>query len=152
MVSKFEAVGIGISIGAMALALFLLRVDSSIISSGTQLGTEQVASVVVNNSDSRVQDRREAYTEATNETGSFTRLVIEDVLVGEGEMVEEGNTVSVHYIGTLQNGQEFDNSLKRGTPFKFTVGEGKVMKGWEEGILGMQVGGLRTLVVTYHLA
>lgn len=55
--------------------------------------------------------------------------------------------MTVHYIGTLQNGQEFDNSNKRGEPFTFTVGEGRVIKGWEEGIVGMKVGGKRILVI-----
>jgi FKBP-type peptidyl-prolyl cis-trans isomerase len=55
--------------------------------------------------------------------------------------------VSVHYIGTLQDGTEFDNSKKRGAPFEFKVGEGRVIAGWEEGLVGMQVGGQRVLVI-----
>jgi peptidylprolyl isomerase len=62
-------------------------------------------------------------------------------------MVKEGDVVSVHYVGTLQNGTEFDNSKKRGAPFEFKVGGGQVIAGWEEGLVGMQVGGQRVLVI-----
>jgi FKBP-type peptidyl-prolyl cis-trans isomerase len=58
----------------------------------------------------------------------------------------------VHYIGTLQNGQQFDNSHTRGEAFTFTVGEGMVIKGWDEGLLGMKVGGQRLLVIPPDMA
>ncbi|MCA9358758.1 FKBP-type peptidyl-prolyl cis-trans isomerase [Candidatus Kaiserbacteria bacterium] len=74
-------------------------------------------------------------------------MVIDDVKVGSGDEVKAGDTVSVHYAGTLKGGKEFDNSKKRGAPFEFTVGEGRVIKGWEEGLIGMKVGGERILVI-----
>ncbi|MCA9363117.1 FKBP-type peptidyl-prolyl cis-trans isomerase [Candidatus Kaiserbacteria bacterium] len=74
-------------------------------------------------------------------------MVIDDVKIGAGEEVKSGDTVSVHYIGTLQNGTEFDNSRKRGEPFQFKIGAGMVIKGWDEGLLGMKVGGQRVLVI-----
>ena len=73
-------------------------------------------------------------------------------MVGSGQSVKIGDTISVDYIGTLQNGQEFDNSYKRGTPFSFTVGEGKVIKGWDQGVVGMKIGGKRILVIPSDLA
>ncbi len=60
--------------------------------------------------------------------------------VGEGARAKSGDKVSVHYIGKLTEGKEFDNSYKRGTPFSFTIGEGKVIKGWDEGIALLNVG------------
>ena len=66
--------------------------------------------------------------------------------------MKNGDTVSVHYVGTLQNGTEFDNSNKRGAPFEFTVGGGQVIKGWDEGLVGMRVGGQRILVIPSDMA
>jgi FKBP-type peptidyl-prolyl cis-trans isomerase len=60
--------------------------------------------------------------------------------IGDGARAKTGDKVSVHYIGKLTDGKEFDNSYKRGTPFSFTIGEGKVIKGWDEGIALLNVG------------
>jgi FKBP-type peptidyl-prolyl cis-trans isomerase len=60
--------------------------------------------------------------------------------LGDGVRAQNGNKVSVHYIGKLTDGKEFDNSYNRGTPFSFTIGEGKVIKGWDEGIALLNVG------------
>jgi len=79
-------------------------------------------------------------------------LIIDDVIIGTGAPVEEGDTLAVHYIGRLQNGQEFDNSYKKGVPFTFEVGEGKVIAGWEQGVIGMKEGGQRILVIPSELA
>ncbi|MCA9366636.1 FKBP-type peptidyl-prolyl cis-trans isomerase [Candidatus Kaiserbacteria bacterium] len=79
-------------------------------------------------------------------------MKIDDVTIGTGPAVENGDTVAVHYVGTLQDGTEFDSSVKRGTPFEFTVGAGQVIQGWEEGVVGMQVGGKRVLVIPPAMA
>ena len=60
--------------------------------------------------------------------------------IGDGARAKTGDKVSVHYIGKLADGKEFDNSYKRGTPFSFTIGEGKVIKGWDEGITLLNAG------------
>jgi FKBP-type peptidyl-prolyl cis-trans isomerase len=78
-------------------------------------------------------------------------LKIEDVKEGEGDGVQEGDTVSVHYKGTLLDGTVFDSSYERGEPFEFTVGEGSVIQGWEEGLIGMRVGGIRKLTIPPEL-
>ena len=62
-----------------------------------------------------------------------------------------GNKVQVHYVGTLMDGTKFDSSRDRGSPFKFTIGKGEVIKGWDEGIKGMRVGDIRTLTIPPHL-
>ncbi|MFH1423553.1 MAG: FKBP-type peptidyl-prolyl cis-trans isomerase [Candidatus Nealsonbacteria bacterium] len=67
-------------------------------------------------------------------------LKIEVLKRGSGVLAEEGNTVSVHYTGTLSDGTKFDSSIDRGQPFSFTLGEGRVIAGWEQGVLGMQAG------------
>lgn len=74
-------------------------------------------------------------------------LKIEDISVGTGEEVKSGDMVKVHYTGTLLDGTKFDSSLDRGEPFEFTVGAGQVIAGWEQGLLGMKVGGKRKLSI-----
>lgn len=78
-------------------------------------------------------------------------LQIEDVKVGTGAEAKAGQTVSVHYTGTLTDGKKFDSSLDRGEPFKFPLGAGKVIKGWDQGVAGMKVGGVRKLTIPPHL-
>ena len=85
-------------------------------------------------------------------SGGADELKIEDVKIGDGTAAENGKTVAVHYTGTLQDGTKFDSSLDRGTPFEFKLGQGDVIKGWEQGILGMKVGGKRKLTIPSQLA
>ena len=72
---------------------------------------------------------------------------IVDVKVGTGPPVKPGDTVTVHYTGTLTGGKVFDSSKGRGQPFDFVVGRGMVIRGWEVGLVGMQVGGVRRLTI-----
>jgi len=74
-------------------------------------------------------------------------LQIEDLQVGEGPAAQAGDTISVHYTGWLQDGTQFDSSRDRGQPFTFTLGQGDVIAGWDEGLIGMQVGGVRRLTI-----
>jgi FKBP-type peptidyl-prolyl cis-trans isomerase len=66
---------------------------------------------------------------------------------GNGEEATSGSKVKVHYVGTLEDGKEFDSSRKRGEPFTFTIGSGGVIQGWDEGVAGMKVGERRKLIV-----
>jgi|SRR5579859_5508501 len=79
------------------------------------------------------------------------RLKIEDILVGTGTEVKNGNTVIVHYKGFLENGTQFDSSYQRNNPFETKIGVGYVIRGWDEGIPGMKVGGKRKLIIPYHM-
>jgi FKBP-type peptidyl-prolyl cis-trans isomerase len=74
-------------------------------------------------------------------------VTITDTTVGTGKEVKIGDTAVVHYRGMLQNGKEFDSSYKRNEPFSVTLGTGQVIKGWEEGIPGMKIGGKRKLTI-----
>ena len=79
-------------------------------------------------------------------------LVIEDIKIGEGQGVEKFNIVTVNYTGLLEDGTKFVSSLNPGrTPFRFTVGAGQVIKGWDEGLIGMKVGGKRKLTIPPEL-
>lgn len=79
-------------------------------------------------------------------------LKIEDVKVGDGALAHVFDLVEVHYIGTLTSGKEFDSSVKKDKPFRFQLGIGQVIKGWDQGVLGMKVGGERNLVVPPDMA
>jgi FKBP-type peptidyl-prolyl cis-trans isomerase len=81
-----------------------------------------------------------------------SNLMIEDITVGTGEEFKNGDTVAVHYVGTLNNGTEFDSSYRRNEPFVFTIGAGEVIKGWDLGVAGMKIGGKRKLVIPPDLA
>jgi FKBP-type peptidyl-prolyl cis-trans isomerase len=70
-----------------------------------------------------------------------------DLQVGNGTEAVAGKKVSVHYTGTLTSGQKFDRSLDRGRPFQFVLGAGQVIKGWDQGVAGMKVGGKRKLTI-----
>ena len=74
-----------------------------------------------------------------------------DVKVGTGAEAVAGKTVTVHYTGYLTNGIKFDSSLDRGKPFPFTLGAGQVIKGWDEGVAGMKIGGQRRLIIPPQL-
>ena len=74
-------------------------------------------------------------------------LIIEDVTVGEGAVAATGQKVTVHYTGWLTNGTKFDSSKDRNDPFDFPLGGGRVIKGWDEGVQGMKVGGKRKLTI-----
>lgn len=83
---------------------------------------------------------------------SNAQLEIEKLAEGNGAEAKAGNTVQVHYTGTLTNGTKFDSSRDRGKPFQFKLGAGQVIKGWDQGVAGMKVGERRKLTIPGHLA
>ena len=78
-------------------------------------------------------------------------LKYEDLTTGQGEAAMEGQTVRVHYTGWLTDGTKFDSSLDRDDPFRFQLGAGRVIRGWDEGVQGMQAGGRRKLIIPPQL-
>jgi FKBP-type peptidyl-prolyl cis-trans isomerase FkpA len=86
-----------------------------------------------------------------SEITTTSGLKIEELSEGEGSIAESGQTVSVHYTGWLTDGTKFDSSKDRGQPFSFNLGAGMVIKGWDEGVAGMKVGGARKLTIPSHL-
>jgi FKBP-type peptidyl-prolyl cis-trans isomerase FkpA len=87
-----------------------------------------------------------------SEDAVSSTLVKEDLVVGKGAVCESGDDVVVHYVGWLTNGQQFDSSRARRDPLDFALGAGDVIKGWDQGITGMKVGGKRKLTIPAALA
>ncbi len=79
-------------------------------------------------------------------------LIIEDIVLGEGKTAVKGALITTHYCGCLEDGTQFDSSYDKGRPFECVIGTGRVIKGWDQGIVGMKVGGKRKLFVPAHLA
>ena len=84
-------------------------------------------------------------------TTTASGLVIEELVQGDGALAASGQRVTVHYTGWLTNGTKFDSSKDRNDPFVFGLGQGQVIRGWDEGVQGMQVGGKRKLTIPPEL-
>ncbi len=81
----------------------------------------------------------------------MNELLIEELVVGDGDEAVKGQNVTVHYTGRLANGTKFDSSKDRNQPFSFALGAGQVIKGWDRGVAGMKVGGKRKLTIPAEL-
>ena len=82
---------------------------------------------------------------------TMSQLKIEDLKIGTGPEVKSGDTIAINYLGTLENGKKFDSSYDRGQPFETQIGVGQVIKGWDQGVVGMKVGGKRRLTIPPEL-
>lgn len=89
--------------------------------------------------------------ESTGQASGQAPLGVNDIVVGTGAQAVAGSLVTVHYTGTLENGQKFDSSVDRGVPFQFVLGTGQVIAGWDQGVAGMRVGGKRMLTIPPEL-
>ncbi len=97
---------------------------------------------LVSAADAKKEDKKE-----TKEVTTKSGLKYVELKEGDGKEAKAGDTVSVHYTGWLKDGKKFDSSLDRGQPFSFKLGAGMVIKGWDEGVAGMKVGGKRKLII-----
>jgi FKBP-type peptidyl-prolyl cis-trans isomerase len=98
------------------------------------------------------QDYEDSEVRKMEYTTTKSGLKYLDEKVGTGAEAKAGDRVTVHYTGTLKDGTKFDSSKDRNEPFAFQLGAGKVIKGWDEGVAGMKVGGRRKLVIPGDLA
>lgn len=98
------------------------------------------------------KDKQEKGKAANKTVTTASGLKYTDLVEGKGPIAKSGDMVEVHYTGWLQNGKEFDSSVKRNQPFSFKLGAGRVIKGWDVGVAGMKVGGKRKLIIPYPLA
>ncbi|MCY4443618.1 MAG: FKBP-type peptidyl-prolyl cis-trans isomerase [Proteobacteria bacterium] len=136
-------------------SVFSSSPQNTVTDQQNQQKTQPQTSETQPTSNSSVTEYR-SQSENTPSTSTLTKgssvLKKEDKVVGSGTEVKEGMSVSVHYRGTFADGTEFDSSYKRNQPFSFVVGKGSVIQGWDQGLLGMKVGGERTLVIPPELA
>lgn len=153
IINRFEAIGIGASVGVMALALWLIQLETATetLARAGSVPTDSGLVFIEEGTNNQAAAVANAIVSAS-EGGELSKLVIDDVVLGNGVEASASDTVVVHYTGTLQNGQQFDSSYERGTPFTFELGKGRVIDGWEQGIAGMKVGGKRILVIPSELA
>ena len=82
----------------------------------------------------------------------MSELQVEEIKVGDGAEAVSGKKVTVHYVGTLTDGKKFDSSRDRGKGFSFELGRGQVIKGWDKGVAGMKIGGVRKLTIPPDMA
>ena len=99
----------------------------------------------------RAQDKDKKEEKEPKTVTTHSGLKYQDLKEGTGAEAKKGNTVDVHYTGWLKDGTKFDSSLDRNQPFTFKLGAGRVIKGWDEGVVGMKVGGKRKLVIHAEL-
>jgi len=97
------------------------------------------------------QIEQAAPVEPGKATLTASGMSIQDLIEGTGAVAESGKIVSVHYTGWLMDGTKFDSSVDRGYPYEFKLGGGRVIKGWDEGMAGMKVGGKRVLIIPPEL-
>jgi len=121
---------------AIILAAYFILLGPEAASSPKDNGT---AGLIKNNMDQ------------TN-TFDIQGMKVEVLKQGSGDAAKAGDTVSVNYVGTLENGTKFDSSIDRGVPFSFTLGQNRVIQGWELGVNGMKAGEKRKLTIPYTLA
>ena len=129
---------------AVATGFFLISSPSTLFDSASSqsvLNLDQTASTTVTTTSSM---------EPVSEVP--TELTITDTVIGSGVEATPGSTVTVNYVGALTDGTVFDASANHGQPFAFQLGAGQVIRGWDEGIVGMKVGGKRTLIIPASLA
>ena len=91
-------------------------------------------------------------TNTTSTMNQSNSVNVEDLVIGNGDVAKRGDLLTVHYAGKLSDGRVFDSSIDRNLPFNFVLGAGDVIKGWDEGLVGMRVGGKRRLTIAPEYA
>jgi FKBP-type peptidyl-prolyl cis-trans isomerase FkpA len=131
---------------ALALVVFVQAADKNLadVLKGTEPGRAD--------KDAKPSKGPDDPTKAPREVKTQSGLKYADLKTGTGDEAKPGNKVAVHYTGWLKDGKKIDSSLDRQAPFEFDLGAGQVIKGWDEGVAGMKVGGKRKLIIPSQLA
>ena len=152
LLTRYEAIGIGASIAVMALVLVSVRAWQTDSVPVTDPNAEAVIVAVDSTATDQDAALANAIVEASNSLGRVEKLIVQDVAVGTGRTVREGDTVTLHYVGMVKDGAQFNNTYTTGIPYTFTVGTREVIEGWDRGVVGMQEGGRRILVIPASMA
>lgn len=137
---------IAVSVALVVIALFFLSKTFIF----TFLTSEISGTTTATNTNTTMNTNTPANTPAAS--ADTTSLLVKDAVVGTGAEAVPGKTITVNYTGKLTNGAVFDSSIPRGQPFQFVLGAGQVIAGWDQGLLGMKVGGKRTLIIPANMA
>jgi peptidylprolyl isomerase len=160
-IKKMNKTWIGLIVVAVVAGGAFFLVSKKEASNPTAVATNETAQQPANASQTAAAPQNQINpTQIVNAPGTSGQLKAEDAKPGHGAAAENGKTITVHYTGTLTNGTVFDSSLKRNEPFKFKLGAGQVIQGWDRGIGGdaslgiqaMKVGGKRKLIIPPQLA
>jgi peptidylprolyl isomerase len=142
-------VSLGLMLGCGILILvFQFAVGTPDATANSILNTPNVAAAV---SQSTPTPSNLIAMDNENQVTTASGLKYVEITEGTGELPAKGQTISVHYTGTLENGKKFDSSRDRNSAFEFQIGEGQVIKGWDEGLSTMKVGGRRKLIIPAEL-
>jgi peptidylprolyl isomerase len=142
-------VSLGVMLGCGILVLiFQFSAGTPAATAGSIVGSESIASV---NKSAPTPSNLIAMDNSEKEITTASGLKYVELTEGTGATPTKGQTVSVHYTGTLEDGTKFDSSRDRNQPFKFQIGEGQVIKGWDEGLSTMKVGSRRKLIIPAEL-
>jgi peptidylprolyl isomerase len=143
-----KAVIIGVGVAAVAAGAYFFYQNKTATSSETAAEVAPTdSSAMPSDTGAAPSEVASADANAANGSAPAGELAKTDVKEGSGAVAESGKTVVVHYTGTLTDGTKFDSSKDRNEPFSFQLGAGQVIKGWDVGVEGMKVGGVRTLVI-----
>jgi FKBP-type peptidyl-prolyl cis-trans isomerase len=135
----------------IALVIIIIFFGAKFINKSVKtLTTNQSTNVDINTITTN-NNNMDQNTQNAGNAANTNGLIIRDSVLGTGAEAKVGNLVSVQYTGKLADGKVFDSSIPRGQPIEFTLGAGQVIKGWDQGILGMKVGGKRTLTIPANL-
>ena len=148
--NRYETVGIVVSIAAVIGVLVASRFfPFSFPRDSAEPGSVDNARIITVDPGAKDDMRavRQALLEGSTGNGRVTTLIVQDTTVGTGRTARLGDTVTIHFIAREKDAGEFDNSYKKGTPLSFRVGADEVIEGLEQGIIGMQEGGKRILVI-----
>ncbi|MCK4525160.1 MAG: FKBP-type peptidyl-prolyl cis-trans isomerase [Candidatus Andersenbacteria bacterium] len=134
----------------ISLALILLGISVVLIFTSLDSNKNEQEIIDQNNSEENIEDQLNQIINKPN--NKKMELQIDILKEGSGEIeAKEGDIIAVHYTGTLEDGAKFDSSLDRGETFSFTIGAGQVIKGWDEGTVGMKIGEKRKLTIPPEL-